>query len=68
LFLFAGLIVFKGTGLFLAVEAGDEIRAFDSIYVFSFTFIGDSSNSNFLTGLITLLFSGKAVFVFLGEF
>tara|TARA_B110000285_G_C15115273_1_gene613671 strand:- start:1017 stop:1232 length:216 start_codon:yes stop_codon:yes gene_type:complete len=71
LFLFAelvaGLIVFKGTGLFL-IEAGDEIRALDSIYVFSFILVGESSNSNFLTGLITLLFKGKAVFVFLGEF
>jgi len=66
LFLF-GLIVFKGTGLILVVDVGDWIRALDSI-MFSFTFKGDSSDSNFFTGLITLLFKGKVVFVFLGEF
>jgi hypothetical protein len=36
--------------------------------VLSFTFVGDSSNSIFFTGLIILLFKGKVVFVFLGEF
>ncbi len=63
-----GLIVFKGFGLTLVVEVGDEIRALDSMVMFSFAFIGDSSTSIFLTGLITLLFKGKVVFVFLGEF
>jgi hypothetical protein len=50
------------------VEVGDEIRAFDSMVVLSFTLVGDYSDSNFLTGLMTLLLSGKAVFAFLGEF
>jgi hypothetical protein len=68
LFRLAGLIVFKGFGLILVVEVGDEIRAFDSMVVLSFTLVGDYSDSNFLTGLMTLLLSGKAVFAFLGEF
>jgi hypothetical protein len=68
LFRLAGLIVFKGFGLILVVEVGDEIRAFDSMVVLSFTLVGDYSDSNFLTGLMTLLLSGKAVLAFLGEF
>ena len=59
-------MVFRGLGLFF-MEVGDEIRALDSIISSSLAW-GDSSNSFFFTGLIILLFKGKAVFVFLGEF
>lgn len=60
-------MVFKGFGLVFEVETGDEIRCFDSIVMFSFSFYDVSSDSTFFTGLIALLFKGNAVFVFLGE-